>query len=358
MVFSIYRIVETADKQNLSGTINIKGGTYTIDTPLFLTNVSLRGYDTNHDDYLNTRALLQVDTGSDPTPFDSTSDGMINISAEHCTLSSLEIDGQDFAEKLIQIGDSHVFITDCYLHNSLNNGVIIDAGPTRTIMFDNSYFYNISDSSVNPSAILCNTANNIDIMHCYFDTITGTGIYSNQVSFSAQFCIFNNINGSGSQKGKGIYINNTESAHIHYCTFNDTNKNALHLNGDGHFFITNSLFSNINDYAILVDPSYPTAFGLMRIDGNGFYNNVGNVINNQTFDSGIRPFYFTSDPYTDASNGDFRLNSNLGGGYALIGAAYPQKFTNTTLSQKLDVGAVQTYGNSPIPRRNPTITYL
>ncbi len=355
---SIYRLVETADKQNLSGTINIKGGTYTIDTPLLLTNVSLRGYDTNHDDYLNTRALLQVDTGSDATQFESSSDGMINISAEHCTLSSLEIDGQDFAEKLIQIGDSHVFITDCYLHNALNNGVIIDAGPTRTIMFDNSYFYNISDSSVNPSAILCNTANNIDLMHCYFDTITGTGIYSNQVSFSAQFCIFNNINGSGSQKGKGIYINNTESAHIHYCTFNDTNKNALHLNGDGHFFITNSLFTNINEYAILVDPSYPAAFGLMRVDGNGFYNNLGNVINNQTFDSGIRSLLFTSDPYTDALNGDFRLNSNFGGGYSAIGAAYPQKFTHTTLSQKLDLGAVQTYGNSPIPRRNPTISYL
>ena len=118
------------------------------------------------------------------------------------------------------------------------------------------------------------------------------------------------------------------------------------------------MFTNIADYAVFIDPSYPAAFGLMRVDGNGFYNNLGNVLNNQTFESGIRPFIISSNPYTDAANGDFRLNSNFGGGYSIIGAAYPQRFTHTSLAQKLDVGAVQTYGNSPVPRRNPTISYL
>ena len=355
---SIYRMVETADNQDLAGTINIKGGTYAIDTPLLLTNVSLRGYDTNHNDYINTRALLQVDTDSDPALYEVGSFGMINISAEHCTLSSLEIDGQNFAEKLIQIGDTHTFITDCYMHDALNNAIIIDAGPIRTIMIDNCYFENISDSAATPSAVLCNSANNIDLMHSFFDSITGTGIYTNGVSFSAQFCIFNNINGSGFQKGKAIYINSTESAHIHYCTFNNISSIGLNITGDGHFFITNSIFTNIDDYAISIDPGYPAAFGLTRIDGNGFYNNLGNVLNDQSLTSGLRPFVFTSDPYTDELNGDFRLNSNFGGGYGLIGAAYPQKFTHTTLTQKLDVGAVQTYGNTPVPRRNPTISYL
>ena len=355
---SIYRLVETADHQDLAGTINIKGGTYTIDTPLLLTNVSLRGYDTSHNDYINTRALLQVDTDSDSAQYEIGSFGMINITADNCTLSSLEIDGQNFAEKLIQIGDSHVFITDCYLHDALNNAIIVDADPTRTIMVDNSYFENISDETTNPAAILCNSANNIDIMHSFFDSITGTAIYSNSVSFSAQFCVFNNINGSGGQKGRAIYINSTENAHIHYCTFNNTSDKGININGDGHFFITNSIFTNIGDYAIFIDPIYPSAFGLMRIDGNGFYNNLGNVLNNQTFSSGLRPFAFNSDPYTDAANKDFRLNSNFGGGYGLIGAAYPQNFTHTTLPQKLDIGAVQTYGNTPVPRRNPTISYL
>ena len=355
---SIYRLVETADHQDLSGTIHIKGGTYSIDTPLMLTNTSLRGYDTNHNDYINTRALLQVDTGSNASQFAYGSSGMINITAEHCTLSSLEIDGQNFAEKLIQINDSHVFITDCHMHDALNNAIIIDAGINKTIMIDNSYFENIIDTTSNPSAILCNSANNIDIMHCFFDSITGTGIYSNNVSFSAQFCVFNNINGSGAQRGKAIYINSTESAHVHYCTFNNTTSNGLNITGDGHFFITNSLFTNITDYAVLIDPAYPAAFGLMRVDGNGFYNNLGNVLNNQTFESGIRPFVISSNPYADAANGDFRLNSNFGGGYSLIGAAFPQKFTHTSLAQKLDLGAVQTYGNSPVPRRNPTISYL
>lgn len=355
---SIYRIVETAYNQDLAGTINIKGGTYLIDTPLLLTNVSLRGYDTNHNDYINTRALLRVDTSSDSTQYEVGSFGMMNVSADHCTLSSLEIDGQNFAEKLIQVGDSHFFITDCYMHDALNNAIVIDAGPSRTIMIDNTYFENISDATVTPSAVLCNSANNIDLMHSYFDSITGTGIYTNGVSFSAQFCIFNNINGLGSQKGKAIFMNSTESAHVHYCTFNNTSSEGLNITGDGHFFITNSIFTNIGDYAISIDHGYPGAFGLMRIDGNGFYNNVGNVLNDQTLSSGLRPFIFTSDPYTDASNGDFRLNSNFGGGYSLIGAAYPQRFTHTTLAQKLDVGAVQTYGNSPVPRRNPTISYL
>ena len=355
---SIYRVNETAIRQNLSGTINIKGGTYSISNPLTLSNISLRGYDTNHNDYLNTRALLQVDTGSDSTQYEVGSSGMINISADHCTLSSLEIDGQNFAEKLIQIGSSHVFITDCYFHDALNNAIIIDADPIRTIMVDNSYFENISDTTSTPAAILCNSANNIDLMHCFFDSITGTAIYSNGVSFSAQFCVFNNMNGLGAQKGKAIYINSTENAHIHYCTFNDTSSSGVYITGDGHFFITNSIFTNIGDYAIIIDPAYPAAFGLERIDGNGFYNNLGNVVNNNTFSSGLRPFIFSSDPYTDVVNKDFRLNSNFGGGYSLIGAAYPQKFTHTTLPQKLDLGAVQTYGNTPVPRRNPTISYL
>ena len=356
---SIYRMVETADHQELSGTINIKGGTYSISEPLYLTNVSLRGYDTSHNDYINTRALLQVDVASDSTQYEVESFGMIYITAEHCVLSSLEIDGQNFAEKLIQIQNSNFFMTDCHLHDILNNAIIVDADSSKTIVIDNTYFENISDVKSTPAAILCNSANNIDLMHCYFDSITGTGIYSNGVAFSTQFCIFNNINGSGAQKGVAIYINSTDHAHLHYCTINNTSGNGAFITGDGHFFITNSLFTNIGDYAVVIDPAYPAAFGLMRIDGNGFYNNIsGNVLNNQTLGSGIRAFEFNSDPYTDSLNGDFRLNSNFGGGYSLIGAAYPQRFTHTSLPQKLDVGAVQSYGNSPVPRRNPTISYL
>jgi hypothetical protein len=67
-----------------------------------------------------------------------------------------------------------------------------------------------------------------------------------------------------------------------------------------------------------------------------------------------------SSPYVYLGNDyvDFTLNTTTGSGSALIGIAYPTDFLGTASSQKLDIGAVQTYGNQPTPRRHPTITFF
>ena len=356
---SLERIIETADLQEIQGDVYIKNDTYTIENPLILTNTHLHGYEVTHDDYSSVRAIIKVDPLASPTPFSYANDGAIHITGDHIQITSIEIDGSDVAEKLIQIDDSNVYMTDCYLHNSINNGIVIDGSTNCVVVVDSTYFGNITDSASNASGILLNTGTSLDVSHCFFENITGSGIYTTGVSFSAQYCIFNNINGSTSYKGMALRIENAPSVHAHYCTYHDIQRTGIFISGDGHFFLTNNIFSTCGDYAVTIDPILPNSFGLQRIDTNGFYNNSpGNVLNNTTTGSGSRAISIAANPFSNSATSDFRLNSAISAGYNLIGTAYPQKFPNTNMPQKMDIGAVQTYGNSPIPRRNPTISFM
>jgi hypothetical protein len=63
------------------------------------------------------------------------------------------------------------------------------------------------------------------------------------------------------------------------------------------------------------------------IDHNAFGNNTSGA--RQNFIAGAHDVTLTADPFTDAANGDFSLNSTSGGGAALKGMGFPATFPVT-----------------------------
>lgn len=356
---SIVRAIEFINLQTYFSNLNIKDSTYIIDSPLTLSHCHLHGYSTIHDDFSDIRPLIKLDPSASPVQFQFANSGMIVVTRDHLEITSLEFDGSNVAEKIISVGDYNIYMSNCYLHSSLNNAIVIDGSSNCVSVIDNIHIGDISDANSSASGILLNNGVSLDISHSFFDNITGCGIRTIGVPLSAQFCVFNNINGATGIKGIGIRVDDASTCHIHYCTFHDMQRNALYVYGEGHAFINNNIFSTCGDYAVVISPSSPGSIGMQRIDSNAFYNNTpGNVTNDNTLGSGTRFYSVTANPFANSSTKDFRLNSAISAGYGLIGTARPQYFTETTLPQKLDVGAVQTYGNSPVPRRNPTISYI
>jgi hypothetical protein len=123
--------------------------------------------------------------------------------------------------------------------------------------------------------------------------------------------------------------------------------------------IYNSLFTNGGDHGILIDMDMPLSFKLNRIYNNAFYNNAGNQVEvNPPYLSDISSISLSGNPYVHVGLDyvDFTPDTISGNGTPLVGNAYPSLFGGTNSSQKLDIGAVQTYGNQPSPRRNPIIS--
>jgi hypothetical protein len=103
----------------------------------------------------------------------------------------------------------------------------------------------------------------------------------------------------------------------------------------------------------------PTDFKLNRIYNNAFYNNAGNQVEvNPPFLAAISSISLLSNPYMHIGLDyvDFTPNTVNGSGIHLVAKAYPKTFIGTESIQKLDIGAVQTFGNQQGPRRNPTVS--
>lgn len=360
---SILRVFESINLQHeTSGSNNLylKNSTYVIDQVLEINNpLHIHGYENTHEDFSENRPIIQLDPLADPTNFLFAASGMIYCNADHIELTNIEVDGSAIAEKLLMVNDNNIYIQNCVFYNSENNAIYISGNTNCVVVIDSCMIKDITNTNSSASGIFLQSGTSLDISHSYFKNIIGSGVISIDVSFSAQYCIFENINGSTSYLGIGIRVENAPSSHIHYCTFHDIERTGLNIYGEGHFFITNNIFSTCGNSAVFIDPLTNTSFGLQKIDSNSFYNNIpNNVMNNNVSSSGTRSFSISGTPFANAATGDFRLNSNLGAGYNLIGKANPQKFVDTSLPQKMDVGAAQTYGNTPVPRRNPTISFV
>jgi hypothetical protein len=88
------------------------------------------------------------------------------------------------------------------------------------------------------------------------------------------------------------------------------------------------------------------------LERNAFYNNTAYIIST-TYSYSKNEIILSSNPYVTST---LIPNGNATGGARLVGTAAPDKFIILDFSQKLDVGAVQSFGNTPIPRRAPTVS--
>ena len=357
---NLYALSEGAELYNIGGIAHVQSGTYVLTSPLELWDLSLSGYEVFHYD-LGEKPILLVDDTADPVQFSMSGLGALSIREHDLQVLNIEIDGNDFAEKLVSTTDKSFLMSHCWLHNSLDSGIVLGSGNQQAIWIENSRISNITGTNATSSGFYADANNHVTISGCVFDNIVGVGIYGYQLSLRVDHTIIHDISGSLTSHGNGIIAQDCSDFRANFITANQCSKAGIKLYPQGRFIISNSLFTNGGDHGILADGDFPLSFTMVKVIRNAYYNNVGN-----TFESNPPYLYqtdeilLTSSPYVHLGNDyvDFTLNTTTGSGSALVGVAYPTNFLGTVSNQKLDIGAVQTYGNQPTPRRHPTITFF
>lgn len=353
---NIPAINETAEIQQYHGIAYIKNSTYVFNSVLELNNLSLSGYNATRND-LGTKPVLLANNTITPNPFLST--GMIDITGNDVQIINLEIDGNQFARYLITSTDKRLIVSHSWLHDSEDYGIYFGAGNNQRLWFENSRISNVIGQSLTSAGIYSSENNHLYITGCTFDNIEGAAIYALESSIALSFSIFHNIINSSTNYGHGLIARRCRDTTIYFNTFNLCQKSGVHLIDFGSCLIMNSLFTNNADHGILIDMVNPLSFGLTKIVRNAFYNNaLNNLEVNPPVIFQTDQIILPSDPYVHIGNDyvDFTLNTLTGSGDLLIAKAYPIDFLGTNTNQLMDIGAVQSFGNQPTPRRHPTIS--
>jgi hypothetical protein len=353
---NIYAINETNELQQFHGIAYVKNSTYLIGSVLELSNLSLSGYDIDRND-LGTNPILLADNTISPNPFSST--GMIDILGNDIQLINLEIDGNEFAEYLITCTDKRLIISHSWLHHAEDYGIYLGTGSNQRFWLENSRISNITGQSSDAAGVFSSAGNHLCISGCTFDNIEGAGINAFESSIALSFNIFHNIINSSTNYGHGIIARRCTDTTIYFNTFNGCEKSGIHFIDYGSAMIMNSLFTNNLDHGILIDMIDPLSFGFSKIVRNAFYNNaINNLEVNPPVIQMTDQIILPSNPYVHIGNDyvDLTLNTLTGSGDLLIAKAYPVNFLGTVTNQLMDIGAVQSFGNQPTPRRNPTIS--
>jgi hypothetical protein len=356
---NLFQVNEHASELNFHSLAHLQSGNYTLLEPLTLSHMSLSGYEVSHYD-LGDKAVFIVDDGVDPLLYDYTTGlGAINITGNAIQIGNIEIDGSDFADKLITATNKSLYIYNCWFHNCTHTALYFGSGSSQVIWVESTRIGNILTESALSAGIYVNSANHLKLDTCFFENIAGCGVYANDMSLKVEFCIFHDIFGSLTNNGHAIIADECTDVKLTYLTVNNCTKSGAHLRKTGSTIISNCLFTNGGDHGILIDMDYPLAFNLSKIYNNAFFNNAGNQLEvNPPYLIQTGAITLTESPYVHIGNDylDFTLNSATGSGENLIGKAYPSVFYGTNSLQILDIGAVQSFGNQPEPRRNPTVS--
>jgi hypothetical protein len=137
------------------------------------------------------------------------------------------------------------------------------------------------------------------------------------------------------------------------CTFYNNVGNGIWFENNGNIFrqtVLNNIFVNNQQYGISANVVPINSF---VIENNYFYNNTLGSINQISGSYYSTNKNLTGDPFVDAANGNFALNSVAGAGLSVKSSynlnGWPG-YINTSSSQ--DIGAVQNV-NSPVTYVNP-----
>ena len=344
----LMRVYESANNPGLKGNLYLQAATYTLNEPLILQNFSIIGYDVVHDDNTD-KPLLEVNmmTGAGLYALDG-GDGLIKIDADNIKIENLEIDGNSYCEKIIYIEECNATIQNCHIHHATKVGVGISANSSKNIYIKNTHINNIFGSY---GAIYNNTNGNLFLDTSSVIDSSGCAVYCKNASIKINNFIADNISGSGFTAGNGLYLINPSSVDVSFSTFNEC-KHGIYIQGTSVVKIFNSLFSTCYS-GIGISATSPNSIH-NTIERNGFYSNTSYLVSN-TYSYSKNPIIISSNPYTSNS---LIPNGNANGGAKLVGTAFPDKFIILDYAQKLDVGAVQSFGNSPIPRRSPTVSLI
>ena len=161
-------------------------------------------------------------------------------------------------------------------------------------------------------------------VNCVSSNNGGNGISSN-VPVHLINCLFC---GNGSN---GILAD--AECFVARCATSGNADDGIEVTGYGSLVVDNVITSN-GGYGINADAEWK--YGGVA-NSNAFFGNTSGQVNNIT--NGPDDITLTADPFTDAANGDFTLNTTAGGGAELRSNAFTLGATETRPFRWLDVSA-------------------
>tara|TARA_R100000353_G_C6510456_1_gene196502 strand:+ start:364 stop:1794 length:1431 start_codon:yes stop_codon:yes gene_type:complete len=229
-------------------------------------------------------------------------------------------------------------VNDCFISNCVfdQNGY---GGRCAVAYFaSGNYFYD-SGSSSGATDYPALTISNYN-WGCFGNFINtyGSGISLSQINS----CRNNVIIGNGA--GYGVRFGNSTASFNNTVTNNtiinhaEGLKSSTATQNDSAQDVSGNLIADCN-----VGIDFPSTLDDLNIPGsyhkNGFYNNTANY---QNWSGRSGDVILTADPFTDASAGDYSLNTTAGGGAACRGAINPFEFTPIVSPVGYgDIGALQ-----------------
>lgn len=319
----------------IGNVVYIKDGTYTFTTAWTQNAVEVAyvGYNTNRTRYNldTTRPLITTATNSIIliTGSASTLCTYHNISFSNTAGTSAScFSGSSVANTAWAVNclfDGFVSVTPESTNSNLQYDVtfyscgilncttgIVRAVTAGIVVYD-TYFFNCTNGIRHTQS-----GNNVFVQGCIFDTMSDSGIKLTRTTTSLPpTTIYDNVFYACAQ---GVYLlGNSSIVPTRFACYNN-------------IFYGNTYdirAANAITESQLVAPLYMT---------NAFGNNTNHLTN---FFSGGDEITLTADPFVDAANDDFELNSTAGGGVLVRAMAYPTVFLGSSTTNYQDVGATQ-----------------
>lgn len=161
------------------------------------------------------------------------------------------------------------------------------------------------------NGITCGDGNNLYLYDCTIHHCGGSGVDSYWGQPNASGCIFY------SNSSFGIYGRNRGVNILNNCIF--------YNNASGGVRTFHNLPKTFDNNIFVSNGGYGATFSTMSSsmhnfsDRNVFYNNTSGEVAGATLNNSIT---LTADPFVNAANGDFNINTSNGGGAALRSTSY------------------------------------
>jgi hypothetical protein len=305
--------------------VHIKAGDYSTAVSLGGANRHIIGYGTAHYDYGTKPIITLTDTGY--LFYTDFINGRFRLRNLHmkCTAG-----GETRGVNLYGSSNKPALIDRCIIEG-FKYGVRTASTAALTVLVTNTEITGCTNGVLSTNGADFTILNS----HIHHNSSHGISNSAGIVALIGSLITNNGGNGLDSSGAAGRLV-------VDRCTFALNSGSGLYTNhwSDDPTTVGNSIFYGNGAWGVLINPKpywrlmYHCAFGNNTsgdCDFTRMYEQVGLVA-------------LTADPFTDAANGDFSLNSAAGGGALCKAAGFPGEFPGGTSTGYLDIGAVQSEG--------------
>ena len=322
----------------VGGRVFVGPGSYTLEDLQMATDTHLIGSKNK------TKIILKASSSYCAIVFSSIHDASIE---------AIEIDGNKASES--DVNHAAVFINssyncgirNCYIHDSLQDGILIAESGSYDNIIENNYIYNCDGDGVGTLRSSKNTITQNIITSC---TISGVHVYSDS---HYNIVSKNRISGSA---GEGIVIGPSNNTLWVPSNFNSIHDNIIDQSGTMPFGIQLIMFSygnkiinniiNLNNYV-----AYGGGIANYVNSSSGYMQNAphknnisGNTINCLFTDESAGAYsygiYSVFSPFVDIKNNTILCNGHLAQGIHVIGGADGDGYVIHNLGTELSGNSV------------------